>query len=69
MNGASRKRLNEMDDLRDMGHFPLPVHAGATANVLFTVFLTYLLRGRMEGPLVLPAWAGGVICANVLPVV
>ena len=69
MNGASRKRLNEMDDLRDMGHFPLPVHAGATANVLFTVFLTYLLRGRMEGPLVLPAWSGGVICANVLPVV
>jgi hypothetical protein len=55
MNGASRKRLNEMDDLRDMGHFPLPVHAGATANVLFTVFLTYLLRGRMEGPLVLPS--------------
>ena len=69
MNGASRKRLNEMDDLRDMGHFPLPVHAGATANVLFTIFLTYLLRGRMEGPLMLPAWAGGVICANVLPVV
>ena len=45
-----------MDDLRDMGHFPLPVHAGANANVLFTVFLTYPLRGRMEGPLVLPAW-------------
>jgi hypothetical protein len=66
---APSKRLNEMDDLRDMGHFPLPVHAGATANVLLTILLTYLLRGRTEGPIVLPAWAGGVILANVVPVV
>ena len=69
MDDASRKRLNEMDDLRDMGHFPVSVHAGATANVLLTIFLTYVLRGRLEGPLVLPAWSGGVICANLLPVV
>jgi hypothetical protein len=61
--------LNEMDDLRDMGRFPLSVHAGATANVLLTILLTYLLRGRSEGPLTLPVWAGGVICANVLPVI
>ena len=58
-----------MDDLRDMGRFPLPIYAGATGNILLTILLTYLLRGRREGPLVLPAWAGGVICANVLPVV
>jgi hypothetical protein len=63
------KRIDEMDDLRDMGRFPVPVHAGATANVLLTILLTYLLRGRREGPLTLPMWAGGVICANVLPVV
>ncbi|HEX5850430.1 MAG TPA: hypothetical protein VFY59_14635 [Rubrobacter sp.] len=66
---APRKRLNEMDDLKDMGHFPLSVHAGATANVLLTILLTYLLRGRQEGPLVLPVWAGGVISANVIPVI
>lgn len=58
-----------MDDLRDMGRFPLPVYAGATGNILLTILMTYLLRGRREGPLVLPVWAGGVISANVLPVV
>lgn len=63
------KRLNEMDDLRDMGRFPPLVHAGATANILITIFMTYMLRGRSEGPLTLPVWAGGVICMNVLPVI
>ena len=58
-----------MDDLRDMGRFPLPVYAGATGNVLLTILLTYLLRGRREGPLALPVWAGGVISANILPVI
>ena len=66
---ADPKRLNEMDDLRDMGRFPLPVYAGATANILLTIWLTYLLRGRLGNPLALPAWAGGIISANVLPVV
>jgi hypothetical protein len=63
------KRVNEMDDLRDMGEFPLPIYAGATGNVLLTIVLTFLLRGRRAGPLVLPLWAGGVLCANLLPVV
>jgi hypothetical protein len=57
-----------MDDLRDMGRFPVPVHVGATANVLLTIWMTYRLRGRYESPLALPAWAVGVILANVLPV-
>lgn len=69
MSSLPEKRLDQMDDLRDMGRFPVSVHAGATGNVLLTILLTYLLRGRRRGPLVLPAWAGGVICANVLPVV
>jgi hypothetical protein len=69
MSDPRAKRLDEMDDLRDMGHFPLPIYAGATGNVLMTILLTYLLRGRRGGPLVLPAWAGGVISANLLPVV
>ncbi len=58
-----------MDDLRDMGRFPVSVHAGATANVLLTILLTYGLRGRRGGALTLPAWSGGVISANVLPVI
>ena len=69
MRDSPFRRLNQMDDLRDMGRFPLPVYAGATGNVLLTIVLTYLLRGRREGPLVLPVWAGGVISANLLPVV
>ncbi|HEV2745169.1 MAG TPA: hypothetical protein VGV91_18585 [Rubrobacter sp.] len=63
------KRLDEMDDLRDMGRFPVPVYVGATSNILLTICLTYLLRGRLESPLALPAWAVGIISANVLPVV
>lgn len=69
MTDLPSKRLNEMDDLRDMGRFPLPVYAGATGNVLLTILLTYLLRGRREGSLALPVWAGGVISANLLPVI
>lgn len=58
-----------MDDLRDMGRFPVPVYVGATSNILLTICLTYLLRGRFEEPLALPAWAVGIVSANVLPVV
>jgi hypothetical protein len=56
-----------MDDLRDMGRFPLPIYVGATANVLMTVLMTYLIRGRSGNPLVPPVWAGGVIFANLAP--
>lgn len=69
MSDARPKRLNEMDDLRDMGRFPVPIYVGATSNILLTICLTYLLRGRFGGPLALPAWAVGIISANVLPVV
>jgi hypothetical protein len=63
------KRLDEMDDLRDMGRFPVPIYVGATSNILLTICLTYLLRDRFGGPLALPAWAVGIISANLLPVV
>ncbi|QIN78679.1 hypothetical protein GBA65_09285 [Rubrobacter marinus] len=62
------KRLNEMDDLRDMGRFPVPIYVGATGNVLMTIVLTYLVRGRSSGPRALAAWGGAVILANLLPV-
>ncbi len=63
------KRLDEMDDLRDMGRFPVPIYVGATSNILLTICLTYLLRDRFGGPLALPVWAVGIIFANLLPVV
>ena len=69
MSYGRSKRLNEMDDLKDMGRFPLSIYFGATGNVLMTISLTYLLRGRYESSLGLPAWAGGVLSVNVLPVV
>ena len=62
------KHLNEMDHLRDMGRFPVPIYAGATGNVLMTIALTYLVRGRYAGHRALPRWGGGVIIANLLPV-
>lgn len=62
------KRLNEMDDLRDMSRFPLPIYLGATGNILLTLALTYIVRGRYPRPLALPLWAGGIISLNVLPV-
>ena len=62
------KRLDEMDDLRDMGRFPVPIYVGATGNVLMTIILTYLVRGRYGSSRTLPRWGGGVILANLLPV-
>ena len=62
------KRLDEMDDLRDMGRFPVPIYMGATGNVLMTIILTYLVRGRYGSSRTLPKWGGGVILANLLPV-
>lgn len=62
------KRLNEMDDLRDMGRFPVPIYVGATGNILQTIVWTYVLQGRRNELYVLPVWAGAIIGANVLPV-
>ena len=69
MGDHAPKRLDEMDDLRDMGRFPVPVYVGATANILMTIWLTYGLRGRYDSPLMLPVWAVGIVSANLLPVV
>lgn len=63
------KRLNEMNDLRDMGRFPVPIYVGATGNILQTIVWTYVLHGRRSELYVLPLWASAIIGANVLPVV
>ncbi|MBW4040239.1 MAG: hypothetical protein HIU91_15540, partial [Acidobacteria bacterium] len=43
---ASAKKLNEMNRLSDMGHFPAVVNAGATANVLATITVTWMVEPR-----------------------
>lgn len=69
MISSADKRLNEMDDLRDMGRFPISIYVGATGNILQTIMLTYLLHGRTQSKAALPLWAGAIIAANVTPVI
>ena len=64
---ASEKRLNEMNRLGDMLHFPALVNAGATANVLMTVALTWWVEARY--PLLAGVWVALVLAVNLLPVV
>ena len=64
---ASEKRLNEMNRLGDMLHFPAVVNAGATANVLVTVALTWWVEARY--PLLPGVWLALVLAVNLLPVV
>ncbi len=66
---AGTKRLHEMDDLRDMGRFPLPVYAGATGNVLATIILTFVVKGHYPQPGNLPKWISLVLSLNLAPVV
>jgi hypothetical protein len=63
---AGGKRLNEMDRLEDMLHFPAVVHAGATANVLVTVALTWLVEPRY--PALAGVWIALVLALNLVPV-
>ena len=64
---ASEKRLNEMNRLGDMLHFPAAVNAGATANVLLTVALTWWVEPLY--PLLPGVWVALVLVVNLLPVV
>jgi hypothetical protein len=45
-NHSRPKRLDEMDDLRDMGRFPVVVYIGATGNILFAIRHTLFLCMR-----------------------
>lgn len=66
---AADKRLNAMDRLADMGHFPVAVNAGATLNVLMTVSLTWWLVPRFPQPFAPVLWVALVLCLNLLPVI
>ncbi len=62
----AEKPLNQMNRLADMLHFPAVVNAGATANVLLTIALTWYLEPRH--PLLAGPWIALVLFLNLLPV-
>jgi hypothetical protein len=66
---ASEKRLNEMNRLTDMGHFPALVNAGATLNVLMTVSVTWWLVPQFPQQFAPVLWVAMVLFLNLLPVV
>jgi len=61
------KRLNEMNRLSDMLHFPPIVNAGATFNVLITISATWWVAPRY--PSLAGLWVALVLVLNLLPVV
>lgn len=63
----SQKRLNEMNRLSDMAHFPVLVNLGATVNVLLTALLTWWVEPNY--PALAGIWVAVVLAINVLPVV
>ena len=65
---AGSKKLNEMNRLADMGHFPAAVNAGGTLNVLLTVCVTWGIEPRLAVPWASVAWVALVLVLNLLPV-
>jgi hypothetical protein len=58
-----------MDRLADLTHFPAIVNAGATANILMTVCVTFWLVPRFSEIYAPVVWAALVLCLNLSPVV
>ncbi len=52
-----------------MAHFPALVNAGATANVMLTISLTWALVPRYPQAYAPAVWIAIVLCVNLLPVV
>ena len=63
------KPLDRMDRLADMAHFPALVNAGATANILVTVTVTWLIVPRFPQPFAPILWTALVLALNLAPVV
>ena len=63
------KHLNQMDNLFDMGRFPVKIYVGATGNILQTILLTYFLQGRLKRPTGMLGWILTIVPLNVLPVI
>ena len=66
---AGSKKLNEMNRLADMGHFPAAVNAGATLNILLTLIVTWWIEPRLPVLWAPVAWVAIVLALNLLPVV
>jgi hypothetical protein len=65
---AAEKRLNEMNRLGDMGHFPPLVNAGASLNVALTMVITWSSVAP-RWPAELGPWIAIVLVLNLLPVI
>ncbi len=65
---STEKRLDGMNRLSDMLHFPAAVNAGATANVLLTIALTWVIEPRYPQPYAVLVWIALVLALNLLPV-
>ena len=65
---AADKRLNDMNRLADMAHFPGAVNTGATLNILLTISVTWLLVPRYQQPYAPILWIALVLFLNLLPV-
>ncbi len=66
---SADKRLNEMDRLADMTHFPAAVNAGATLNVLVTMAATWWVQANYPGAAIPLLWIAAVLLLNLLPVI
>jgi hypothetical protein len=66
---STDKPLDQMNRLADMAHFPAMVNAGATANVMLTLTVTWWLTPRFAQAYAPMAWTALVLCINLLPVV
>ncbi len=66
---ATPKKLNEMNELWDMGRFPTKIYVGATANILGTIVLTYNIHKRWPRTPALLLWVLTIVPLNVAPVV
>lgn len=64
----SAKKLNEMNRLADMGHFPVLVNAGATLNVLVTLLVTWFVQPHFPQVYAPVVWVALVLALNLLPV-
>ncbi len=63
------KRLNEMNELWDMGRFPTKIYVGASANILQTIAATYYIHKRYPQTPALLLWVLTIVPLNVAPVV
>ncbi len=68
-NMSSSKTLDRMDRLADMGHFPPLVNAGATANIVLTLLVTWWLVPQYHQIYAPVVWTALVLLVNLLPVI